>query len=118
MRILLVHNTLNDSVSISGVLREYVNMARVWVAEGHTVDFLTGRVAQAQLRIWRLNAGALVAMIFLMQPRNCIKPGGTFPRTHGVAFPPYAGRMLAMTWCMPPVHLWWRPFAPVSLRGA
>ena len=50
MRILLVHNTLNDSVSISGVLREYVNMARVWVAEGHTVDFLTGRVAQAQLR--------------------------------------------------------------------
>lgn len=50
MRILLVHNTLNDSVSISGVLREYVNMARVWVADGHTVDFLAGRVAQAQLR--------------------------------------------------------------------
>ena len=47
MRILLVHNTLNDSVSISGVLREYVNMARVWVAEGHTVDFLTGRGAGA-----------------------------------------------------------------------
>ena len=50
MRLLLIHNTLNDSVSISGVLREYVNMARVWVADGHTVDFLTGRVAHAQLK--------------------------------------------------------------------
>ena len=49
MRILLVHNTLNDSVSISGVLREYVNMANVWVDEGHQVDFLSGRVAHKQL---------------------------------------------------------------------
>ena len=49
MRILLVHNTLNDSVSISGVLREYVNIAQVWVEEGHTVDFLCGRVAHKQL---------------------------------------------------------------------
>ena len=49
MRILLVHNTLNDSVSISGVLREYVNMAQVWVEDGHTVDFLSGRVAHKQL---------------------------------------------------------------------
>ena len=49
MRILLVHNTLNDSVSISGVLREYVNMANVWVEEGHQVDFLSGCVAHKQL---------------------------------------------------------------------
>jgi len=49
MRILLVHNTLNDSVSISGVLREYVNMANVWVEEGHQVDFLAGYVAHKQL---------------------------------------------------------------------
>ena len=49
MRILLVHNTLNDSVSISGVLREYVNMANVWVEDGHQVDFLSGRVAHKQL---------------------------------------------------------------------
>ena len=49
MRILLVHNTLNDSVSISGVLREYVNMANVWMKEGHHVDFLSGRVAHRQL---------------------------------------------------------------------
>ena len=118
MRILLVHNTLNDSVSISGVLREYVNMARVWVAEGHTVDFLTGRVAQAQLRELARNAATSAVMIFSMPLRNCIKPGGTFPRTHGVAFPPCDGRRRVMTWCMPPVHLWWRPFAPVSLRGA
>ena len=45
MRLLLVHNILNDSTSISGVLREYVNMAHEWRALGHTVDFLVARAA-------------------------------------------------------------------------
>ncbi len=49
MRILLVHNTLNDSVSIFGVLREYPNMRNVWVAAGHQIDFLEGYVAHKQL---------------------------------------------------------------------
>ena len=59
MRILLVHNTLNDSVSISGVLREYVNMANVWVQEGHQVDFLSGRVAHKQLDVLAPECGLL-----------------------------------------------------------
>ena len=59
MRILLVHNTLNDSVSISGVLREYVNMANVWVQEGHQVDFLSGRVAHKQLGVLAPECGLL-----------------------------------------------------------
>jgi len=50
MRILLVHNTLNDSTSISGVLREYVNMARAWREEGHEADFLLARAGFPQLR--------------------------------------------------------------------
>jgi len=50
MRILLIHNTLNDSTSISGVLREYVNHARVWREAGHEVDFLVARAAFKQLR--------------------------------------------------------------------
>ncbi len=50
MRLLLVHNILNDSASVSGVLREYVNMAREWRALGHTVDFLVARAAFSQLQ--------------------------------------------------------------------
>ena len=50
MRILLIHNTLNDSASISGVLREYVNLARAWREAGHEVSFLAARTAFKQLR--------------------------------------------------------------------
>ena len=50
MRLLLVHNILNDSTSVSGVLREYVNMAREWRELGHTVDFLVARAAFPQLQ--------------------------------------------------------------------
>lgn len=50
MRLLLVHNILNDSTSVSGVLREYVNMAHEWRALGHTVDFLVARAAFPQLQ--------------------------------------------------------------------
>lgn len=50
MRLLLVHNILNDSTSVSGVLREYVNMAREWRELGHAVDFLVARAAFPQLQ--------------------------------------------------------------------
>jgi glycosyltransferase involved in cell wall biosynthesis len=49
MRILIVHNTLNDSRSVNGVLRHYVLMARAWIADGHATDFLAARAAQPQL---------------------------------------------------------------------
>ena len=49
MRILIVHNTLNDSRSVNGVLRHYVLMAKAWISDGHTTDFLAAKAAQPQL---------------------------------------------------------------------
>ncbi len=49
MNILLAHNSLNDSVSVSGVLRHYSLMAREWIARGHPTDFLVASAGFAQL---------------------------------------------------------------------
>lgn len=43
MRILIVHNTLNDSRSLSGALRHFLYMAEEWTAAGHQTDFLAAR---------------------------------------------------------------------------
>jgi glycosyltransferase involved in cell wall biosynthesis len=43
MRILVVHNTLNDSRSLSGALRHFLYMAEEWTAAGHQTDFLAAR---------------------------------------------------------------------------
>src|SRR5438045_1945620 len=50
MRILIVHNTLNDSRSVSGVLRHYGWMANEWSAAGHQTDFVAARCGFPQLR--------------------------------------------------------------------
>jgi glycosyltransferase involved in cell wall biosynthesis len=50
MRILIVHNTLNDSRSVSGVLRHYGWMANEWSAAGHPTDFVAARCGFPQLR--------------------------------------------------------------------
>ncbi len=50
MRVLIVHNTLNDSRSVSGVLRHYGWMANEWRAAGHEVDFLAASCASTQIR--------------------------------------------------------------------
>lgn len=49
MRILIIHNTLNDSTSVSGVLRHYAWMANEWIAAGHPTDFLAARAAAPQI---------------------------------------------------------------------
>ena len=87
MRILLVHNTLNDSVSISGVLREYVNMANVWVEEGHRVDFLSGHVAHKQL-------GALAPKCGLLSSDNYFDATAHMDQSWR-HFPAYARRCLS-----------------------
>ncbi|MDG2214692.1 MAG: glycosyltransferase family 4 protein [Verrucomicrobiota bacterium] len=79
MRILLVHNTLNDSVSISGVLREYVNMANVWVQEGHQVDFLSGRVAHKQLGVLAPECGLLSSDDYFNATAHMDQPWRHFP---------------------------------------
>src|SRR5262245_9301742 len=50
MRILIVHNTLNDSRSVSGVLRHYAWMANEWIAAGHQTDFVVASCGFPQLR--------------------------------------------------------------------
>lgn len=49
MRILVVHNTLNDSRSLSGALRHFLHMANEWAALGHETDFLAAECARPQI---------------------------------------------------------------------
>lgn len=49
MRILIVHNTLNDSRSLSGALRHFLYMANEWTAAGHQTDFLAARAGFPQI---------------------------------------------------------------------
>ncbi len=86
VRILIVHNTLNDSRSVNGVLRHYALMAQAWKAAGHTADFLAAKVAQL-----RLNELAPESLL--------ISSDGIFDATNRVEktwtyFPAYAYRLL------------------------
>ncbi|HEX7862845.1 MAG TPA: glycosyltransferase family 4 protein [Verrucomicrobiae bacterium] len=49
MRILIVHNTLNDSRSLSGALRHFLYMADEWIRAGHQTDFLAARCGFPQI---------------------------------------------------------------------
>ena len=49
MNILLVHNSLNDSTSVSGVLKHYALVAKGWIEQGHTVDFLVASAGFPQV---------------------------------------------------------------------
>ena len=86
MRILLVHNTLNDSASISGVLREYANLARAWQEDGHAVDFLAARVGFKQLRALAPGSG-------LVSSDNCFDATGRLHQSWR-NFPAYAWRCM------------------------
>ena len=50
MRILIIHNTLNDSTSVSGVLKHYAFMANEWNAAGHPTDFVVAKAGFPQLQ--------------------------------------------------------------------
>lgn len=49
MNILLVHNSLNDSTSVSGVLKHYALVAKEWVEQGHKTDFLVATAGFPQV---------------------------------------------------------------------
>ena len=49
LKILVVHNSLNDGKSMSGVLRHYLLMAKAWSADGHEVDFMVAKAAYPQI---------------------------------------------------------------------
>ena len=50
MRVLIVHNILNDSRSVSGVMTEYVHMANAWIEAGHQTDFLVAKAGWPQFQ--------------------------------------------------------------------
>jgi glycosyltransferase involved in cell wall biosynthesis len=50
MRILIVHNALMDSRSVSGVVKLLAQFADVWIEAGHQVDFLAARAGFPRLR--------------------------------------------------------------------
>ena len=90
MRILIVHNTLNDSRSVSGVLRHYAWMANEWTAAGHQTDFIAARCAWPQLRE-------------LAPHSRLFSSDSVFDATRYLAqtwryFPPYALRMASAHW--------------------
>ena len=90
MNILIVHNTLNDSHSVNGVLRHYVLMAREWIRLGHPTDFVVAKAGWPQLRD--------------LAPRSeLISSDGWFDATRYLAqtwryFPAFAYRMLTAHW--------------------
>lgn len=57
MNILVVHNSLMDSKSVSGVLKHYVGMANEWIAAGHPTDFLVARAGFPQFQSLAPQAG-------------------------------------------------------------
>ncbi|MEW6156837.1 MAG: glycosyltransferase family 4 protein [Verrucomicrobiota bacterium] len=90
MRILIVHNTLNDSRSVSGVLRHYAWMANEWIAAGHPTDFIVARAGFPQLQS-------------LAPKSRLISSDDWFDATRYIAqtwryFPAYAWRMATAHW--------------------
>jgi glycosyltransferase involved in cell wall biosynthesis len=90
MNILIVHNTLNDSRSVNGVLRHYVLMAREWIRLGHPTDFVVAKAGWPQLRD-------------LAPQSELISSDGWFDATRYLAqtwryFPAFAYRMLTAHW--------------------
>jgi len=50
VRILIVHNALMDSKSVSGVVKLLAQFADVWIDAGHQVDFLVARAGFPRIR--------------------------------------------------------------------
>ncbi|MCI0533750.1 MAG: glycosyltransferase family 4 protein [Verrucomicrobiales bacterium] len=90
MRILMVHNTLNDSRSVSGVLRHYGWMANEWIAAGHQTDFVAAKCGFPQLR-------ELAPHSRLLSSDNFFDATRYFSQTWRY-FAPYACRMASAHW--------------------
>ena len=90
MRILIVHNTLNDSRSVSGVMTEYIHMANAWIEAGHQTDFVVAKAGWPQFQR-------------LAPKSRLINSDGLFNATRYLAqtwryFPAYAYRLLTAHW--------------------
>jgi glycosyltransferase involved in cell wall biosynthesis len=93
---LIVHNILNDSRSVSGVLTEYAHMANAWIEAGHQTDFLVAKAGWPQFQ--------------KLAPRSrLINSDGLFDATRYLSqswryFPAYAYRMLTAHWVRLPAR--------------
>ncbi|MHB8523330.1 MAG: glycosyltransferase family 4 protein [Limisphaerales bacterium] len=90
MRILIIHNTLNDSTSVSGVLKHYAFMAEEWNAAGHPTDFLVAEAGMPQLR-------QLAPHATLLSSDGFFNATGHLYQTWRY-FPAYAWRMATAHW--------------------
>ncbi|MCL5096301.1 MAG: glycosyltransferase family 4 protein [Candidatus Omnitrophica bacterium] len=96
MRILVVHNTLNDSHSVSGVLRHYAWMANEWTAAGHPTDFLVAKAGWPQLK-------KLAPRSDLISSDNLFDATRYLSRTWAY-LPAYGLRMAGAHWLRVPVR--------------
>lgn len=79
MRILIVHNILNDSVSVSGVLKHYAFMANEWIDAGHPTDFVVAKAGFTQLRQLAPKAGLISSDGIFDATRNMSKTWQNMP---------------------------------------
>ena len=86
MNILVVHNSLMDSRSMSGVLKHYAGMANEWIAAGHPTDFLVARAGFPQFQSLCPKAG-LVSSDNLFDATKYLSKTSRY-------FPAYAWRCL------------------------
>src|ERR1051325_4113188 len=86
MKILIVHNTLNDSKSLSGALRHFLFMANEWTASGHQTDFLIAKCAFPQISAFCPNS-RLISSDNIFDATNYVEKTWRY-------FPAYAWRML------------------------
>lgn len=93
MRILIVHNALVDSRSVSGVVKLLAQFAEVWIDAGHEVDFLVARAGFPRLRELCPRAG-LVSSDDLFDATRHLDRTWTY-------FPAYAWRCLTAYWTRP-----------------
>ncbi len=90
MRILVVHNILNDSHSVNGVMRHYVLMARHWIGENNPTDFVVARAGWRQFKE-------------LAPSSRLLSSDGWFDASRRIAMtwsylPAYAYRMMTSHW--------------------
>jgi glycosyltransferase involved in cell wall biosynthesis len=90
MRILIVHNILNDSRSVSGVMTEYAHMANAWIEMGHQTDFLVAKAGWPQFQ-------KLAPKSRLVSSDGIFDATGYMSKTWRY-LPAYAYRMLAAHW--------------------
>lgn len=86
MKILIVHNTLNDSKSLSGALRHFLVMANEWTAAGHQTDFLVAKCGFPQISSFSPHS-RLISSDNIFDATNYVEKTLRY-------FPPYGYRML------------------------